>query len=211
MNHLKIERYVAENYHREHILVVSGGKLTGDWGNVARHCFLQAVAAEEMADLLGLPPNDKLMLASVAACHDWEKRLQKKPSDFSPADKEFAQRLFKIANPNPVLMGALTPRFLIDVNTGKATFLQLVQFLIDDMAKGDEFVSIDERIDEVSARNPNPEPEVQEELGRHYWNVEREVGHNIEKMVYFIFMARRVPCDKSIEATVNGRLWKRFG
>jgi len=204
-----IERYVERAFPSQYGLVISGGKLIGDWGNVARHCFVQTVAAEEMADLLGLSHQEKLLLASVAACHDWEKRLQRKSTDFTDEEKKDAQVLFQAAHPDAMLMGALTPYFLLKVLAGEASFLQLIQFLIDDMAKGDEFVSFDERIDEVSARNPNPEPEVQEELGRPYWDVEREIGHGVEKMVYAILNARHIPCA-SIAVAINERLKNRF-
>jgi len=145
----------------------------------------------------------------VAACHDWEKRLQKKPADFTADEKADAQALCRLANPDLVLMGALCPRFLLEVVAGRATFLQLIQFLIDDMTMGDKFVSFNERINEVSKRNPNPEPEVQEALGRPYWNVEREVGHDVERVVYAIFKARRI-ISGDIAGVINRRLESRF-
>jgi hypothetical protein len=57
---------------------------------------------------------------------------------------------------------------------------------------GGKLVSFDERIDEVAARNPDPEPEVAKKLGRPYWDVEREVGRRVETMLFAIIRARHV-------------------
>ena len=204
-----IEEYVKTQYTMSYDCVVKGGKLIGDWQNVANHCFTQAVAAEALADLLGLPGYLKTTLARVAACHDWAKRLEKRPHDFSYQERETAMVLFSGLNIDFGLMGALTPSFLPKVLQGKATFLELIQFLLDDMTMGDKIVSLDERIDEVSSRNPNPEPKVQEELGRPYWEVEREIGHEVEFMVYTILKARHVPYT-NITQLINDKLNERF-
>lgn len=208
MNAEAVRQYVEKMYPRQYFSVVDGGKLIGDWGNVAEHCCIQVVAVETLADLLGLPKHDKIALAEVAACHDWSKRLEKRPGDFTDVEVARAYRLFSYAAPDKALIAALGPSFLLRAVSGQATFLEMIQFLVDDMALGGKIVSSDERIDEVSARNPSPSPEVEEKLGRPYWDVEREMAQLAEAVVYSIFMMRRIPGD--IAGAINAQLEKRF-
>ena len=212
MNKGKLHNHVAVLYPAQYQLVIAGGKLTGDWGNVAGHCFVQAVASEIIGELLGLDRRSIARLTTTAACHDWKKRLERKPSDFTESEKTEAERLLEIAAPDGELMKALNPWFLPKVINGEATFLQLVQFLIDDMTRNDEFVTFDERVDEASTRNPNPEPEVDKLLGRPYWEAERMIGHRVEAMVCAIFSARcqMIPEPKVLVRYVNAMLNERF-
>ncbi len=204
-----IVEYVKRMYPEQYACVIKGGKLVGGWQNVANHCFVQAVAIEILGEALGLHHPDVWQLARVAACHDWAKRLQKKPDDFTSIEKERAPMLFQQASVYPDLMAALDPAFLLRVYEGKATFLELVQFLVDDMTMGEEIVPLDQRIDEASARNPNPAPEVQKQLGRPFWDAERQVGREVEAVVYALLKVRRQPYE-SIAKLINGKLNERF-
>ncbi len=212
MDKRELFRYVEAKYPHEHRLVIEGGKLTDEWTNVAGHCFIQAVAHEVIGGLLGLDHESVGRLARVAACHDWKKRLEKRPGDFSEADEARAEQYLAAAAPDKGLMNALNPWFLPLVFQGEASFLQLLQFLVDDMAMNGEFVTFDERVEEAEKRNPDPEPEMRKLLGRPYWKAERDVGHSVERMVFAIFAARRVPIATSRELVeyVNNDLTRRF-
>lgn len=188
-----IEAIAGKNYPVQTAFLCDG-RLNGDWANVRQHCLIQFMASEVLADYLGLDAESKRRLASVAIAHDWRKRLDRCPADFNDLDGLWIKTVDETASRvlDQELMGALTPWFLVRVLEGKATFLQLIQFYIDDIAKGGEVVRFDERIDEVSARNPDPEPAVREALGRPYWDVEREVGHRVEAMLFRILDARNI-------------------
>lgn len=197
------------------------GKLFGDWNNVARHCLIQAAAVEELGELLGFPADVIDQMARVAIMHDARKRIDKwecagkKTNEFTKEEVREFDVLFAEVNPAPDLVSALSSWFLPKVLLGKVSFFQLVQFLVDDMAKGEEIVPFDERIDEVSARNPNPDPEVEKLLGRPYWDVEREIGHRVIAMIAAILKARYVFFDesnhgKALADLVNHGILKRI-
>jgi hypothetical protein len=207
----KLQVALTAKYPNEVRLLIEGGKLTGEWANVTRHCLIQAAAAEVMADLLGIDEQAKRKLASVAVAHDWKKRLERQPRDFSPDDRARANSLSKSASLDAVLTSALTPSFLPKALAGEATFLQLVQFYIDDITLNDEIVPLDTRVTEVEGRNPDPDPAVTKVLGRPYWQVERELGHQVERMLFEILRARHVDvalaCD--IPALVMSEIRRR--
>jgi hypothetical protein len=207
-----LQNALATKYPSEVRLLLQGGKLTGDWANVARHCLIQAAAAEVMADLLGIDEQAKRRLVSTAAAHDWKKRLERQPEDFSLEERDRATSFLEIANLDAALMAATTPPFLLQADAGRATFLQLLQFYIDDIAQNDEIVPIDTRIDEAERRNPNPDPTISEQLGRPYWEVERQLGHQVERMLFEILRARRVDVQRAsdIPALVMAEIRRRW-
>ena len=199
--------YVQETYHKQYNCLLEG-KLIGDWENAANHCIIQPVAIECLMDAMGFGPVITVELAKVATCHDWNKRLQKKPGDFTATEVLCAQGAFKLAQVNPGLMTATTPLFLIHFRRGFATFAEMIQFFVDDITKGDQIVSFDERIDEVSARNPHPDDEIERQLGRSYWDVEREIGHAIQNMTLSILRDRGF--DEPIHVLLNRLIDERF-
>ena len=189
----KLQALMTKRYPAEVRLLLDGGKLVRRWANVRRHCLIQAMAAEVMADLLGLEEQIKRRLASVAVAHDWKKRLDLCPSDFSKDENDRAIELERKANLDKELMDALTPQFLLRVRNRKAMFLQLVQFYLDDITQNDQIVPFDDRVAEAEKRIPDPEPAVTGKLNQRYWDVEREVGHQVERMLFEILKARHVP------------------
>jgi hypothetical protein len=206
-------RYVADKYPSAYRLVIEGGKLSGDWSNVAAHCFLQTLAAEVIGELLGLERGSTDRLARTAASHDWRKRLDKRSGDFDEGAITAANHYLAAAQLDDELMAALEPAFLVHATEGKASFLQLVQFLIDDMTMNDEFVTFDERVQEAQERTPDPDPRIREVLGRaSYWDAEREIGHAVEKMVLAICEARRqeIATPDELVAYVNREIVKRL-
>ena len=142
-----------ENQSRLYVL----GKLQGEWDNVRRHCLVQAAAIGVLGDALGFPGNLVECMVKVAVLHDSRKRIDimydrrlrrgEEPLDFQEGEVKYFDEVFRSANPDPDLANALNPWFLPKVLAGKASFPQLVQFLADDMAKGEEIVPFDERID----------------------------------------------------------------
>ncbi len=174
---------------------------TEDWSNVRRHCLIQAAAWEILGPLLGLTERTTLLLANVAACHDWEKRISKpqQANFFTDDERRTAytalDRLLQIGAVDKTLFDCLTPRFNLRVLRGEATFLELLQWYVDDIARGDELVPFLDRIAEVAARNPDPEPELMPELEkfgfRQYWDSEISIGTRVGAMIIGIIHARR--------------------
>lgn len=190
MNKTAIEQYIKDTYPAQYKLVVEGGKLVDGWSNVAEHCFVQAAVTESLCELLKVDAGTTDRLVRVAACHDWDKRLEKKPNDFSEEEKQLAARLFAEAEVEIALLRATGPMFLLRVknNENEVDPLELIQFYIDDITLY-QVVLFDERIDDVEARNPRPDcsemtaDELEQGLGCRYWEAEREFGHKVEKAI----------------------------
>ena len=78
----------AQKHFPEMRLLFRGGKLweKEEWRNVAEHCLVEAVASEVLSDALQLPAKEKEELVKSAICHDWNKRMDVKPDDFTDKD-----------------------------------------------------------------------------------------------------------------------------
>ncbi len=195
---------LALSHLNEIRLSVKGGKLSerDGWRNVVEHQLVQLAAAEALCKILNLPLSARKKMEKVAATHDWRMRLDKRPEDFDELDLLWGEELQARVNPDLDLLFATGPEFLVRVVNGKATFLELLQFYLDDICKGSEIVSFDERVSEVEARRQdlNSDPALTARLGgRKYWDVERETGHKVENTIFPILRKRghllRKPSD----------------
>ena len=190
MNLKAIYEYVFYNYPDQYLLVIEGGKLDGNWSNVADHCFIQAIVTEILYQRLKpvLPAGSaKLTLEAVEAaiCHDWDKRLEKKPEDFTEEEKTHAAQLFTHAQVKDKLLRATKPQFLLRVKNHPecVSLTERLQFFIDDIVH-DKVMLFDDRVSEVEKRSPQPGgPELEAQLGRKYWDAERELGHDVEMTI----------------------------
>jgi len=170
-------------------LLIKGGGLSKKegWRNVVEHCLVQIAVSETLSRLLGLSEEDSQKLIRVAACHDWAKRLERKPDGFTEEEKGEAMTLLAKLAPNQGLMKATGPEFLEKaLIRGESTFLERLQFYIDDITKGSEIVPFDERVNEVEARRQdlNDDLVLTAKLGGRYWDRERELGHQTEQEIF---------------------------
>lgn len=190
-----------------------GERLEGKnkWRNSVEHQVTQLTAARALRDLLGLSDEEGTKLEKTAIVHDWGKRMGIDPCAFTDTERERAKILLSKVNPDPDLMNATGPQFLQRVLAGKASFLEFVQFYLDDITKGSEIVSFDERIDEVSARRQDldEDQKMTEALGgRKYWTVEREIGHTVERMIFDRLVERgiKVSSPKEIPSLIRNKM-----
>ena len=202
------------SYEISHLL--HGGKLYKDWRNVYSHQSTQLGASIVFGSLLDLPSDEQMQFSKVALVHDWRKRLDIKPDDFSYEEKDNAEREIAWINPDQSLMTATGVQFIIDVAQGmKPTVLQMAQFYVDEICKGSEIVSVDDRIDEVSARRQdlNQDVELRKQLnGRAYWDVERSIAHDIEVELWKIMVKNgykdRIKKPSEISTFIRNKLPK---
>jgi hypothetical protein len=193
-----------------------GERLEGEnkWRNLVEHQVTQLLAARVLEKLLGLSPGDSDKLAKVAIMHDWDKRMEIRPGAFSVEEKEKAKILLSEVNPDPNLIAATHPEFLEKVLAKKVSFLELLQFYLDDITMGSEIVSLEERINEVAARRRdlNENEELTKKLGgRKYFEVERETGHMVENVIYNILIEQGVEISspEEIPNLIKSRLINR--
>lgn len=183
--------------HRNEFRLLYLGKLTKreGWKNIREHDAIQLFGAKALGNMYGLSENDQRELESVALIHDWKKRLDKNPDDFTVEEKEKAQVALEKIHPNEKLMTATGPDFLEKVLYTEVSMLEFLQFYLDDITKGNQIVSFDERIDEVSARRQdlNNDAELTKRLGgKKYWDLEREIGHEVEKLIFIRLTERGI-------------------
>lgn len=208
---------LALKYLPEMRLVFRGGKLwkKEQWRNVAEHCLVQVAAIEVLAEILQLPEQEKNRLAKVAACHDWKKRLERAPQDFTDAERQQAEKFLAAADIDDGLFQALTPEFNERALKNQANFAEKLQWYVDDIAKGSSIVPFDERIDEVEARRQDLNEDVETTArlgGKRYWDAEREIGHQFEKELFEALRSKGVEIDspEDIPRLINHKLEERI-
>jgi hypothetical protein len=180
------------NYRGEFRLLFKGGHLTRKEGhrNIVEHQVIQLLGAEVLGRLLGLSEEEKRKIKSTALIHDWDKIIDEFPNGYIDS-----HNLLKKVNPDQKLMSATKSEFLGKVLYGAPSFLEFLQFYLDDITMHNQIVRFDERIDEVLARKQdvNNDEELTARLGgRKYWDVEREIGHAVENMIFDRLVERGV-------------------
>lgn len=178
-------------YARKHLpemrLLFREGKLSkkeGGWNNVIDHGLVQAAASDVLASLLGLSEEDNLELRTAALCHDWKKRLEKRPNDFTQEEKEKAISFLSETALNSNIMAATEAGFNLEILQGDVTPLQELMFYIDHIAMGNKIVSPEKRIREAETRTSFTDPELLKKLeGKNFWDVERRAAHLVEKKI----------------------------
>ncbi len=170
------------------LLFRGGGLYKKDhWRNVVEHCLVQIAVADELSDLIGLPPEEKTDLIKVAACHDWTKRLEKKPDDFTEEERAKAKMFLRRVNPNQNLMAATGPEiFERTLIKKESTFLERLQGYIDDITSGSEIVEYDKRIDEAEKRYPElgSNSELEAKLGGRFFDKVREFDNQVAQEIF---------------------------
>ncbi len=183
------------------------------WENVAEHCLVEAGAHLVFAPICGYDEEGALLLARTALCHNLKKRAEKRPDEFSEEELLHAEQLLSAAEPSwSMVEEILNPKFLVTFVTEEVTMMERLLFIVDDMARDGDIVSFDDRIDEVSARNPDPEPAIREQLGRPYWDVERQVGQIILTGLLVELRAKgfKVATMNDIPRLINAEMNKKF-
>lgn len=175
--------------HRDEFRLLYSGKLTKreGWKNVREHDVVQLFGAKVLGNLWGLPDDEQQIFESVAIIHDWDKRLSKFPDEFTSEEKEKARIILEKINPDKNLMAATGPDFFEKVLYTEVSMLEFLQCYLDDITKGNEIVSIDERIDDVQARSGglyDSELWTKRLGGRKFWDLVREMEHEVEKIIF---------------------------
>jgi hypothetical protein len=181
----------SPNMWDEMRLLFRGGKLwkKDGWRNVVEHQVIQMKEVKVISKLLNLSITDEKKLITVALLHDWEKRKDIK-NDFSDQNNKNANEFLSRINPDEDLMLATGETFLETYNNGEATELQCIQFYLDDITKGSEIVTLDDRIDEAKASGRNPEND---------WELERQIGHKIEQDLWVKMVANGHKIEKPVD------------
>lgn len=106
-----------------------------EWGNVAKHCIDVARGLDALATLLGLPDDGRERIVNVGMLHDWNKRLEKWPGQFTDAEREeavaYAKGVLKSCDPDGHLLNATEPDGLARLETKDATLLEHCVHFID--------------------------------------------------------------------------------
>lgn len=167
-----------------------GQRLKGrdKWRNAIEHQVHQLKGAKIIGPMLALSESAQNELNTVSLTHDWKKRFDITGQKCSLGEMFYTRKLLHRVNPNPDLMKATGPEFMVKVASGrKITFLEKLQFYLDEICKGSEFVNLDERIDDVEKRHSelNQDTKLTKNLGgQEYWAFERSFAHTVEQDIF---------------------------
>lgn len=191
MQNMSEPKSEIQNYVNEFKLDFLCGMLyTKDgWSNVKLHQITEFFEVGVLSEMLGISDEERKEMQSVALIHDWDKRLEKEPSLVTPELKNEIDKYYKEINPNPSLMLATGPEFVVKFvsNPEKVSFLEMIQFYVDDITKGGDIVRLSERLNDVESRKTelNNDPKLIQELkGKKFWNAERDVANEVEKIIF---------------------------
>jgi len=228
---------LTTRYLPEMRLLLKGGKLVrrdnehkklslGDrqrWINVTEHCLVAAAEAEELANALGLPDEDKIQLGKAAAIHDWDKRLSKKSREFTEIEKTEAGELLEKTGVDKELMSATDPSFskrcLIDHED--TTLLQRLLYYIDTITEESEVVPFKPRL--VKAKERWPELGQNDELnreisavlgeGKGYWELVDEMSAQVQQEIFNLLRQRGVELQSPDEVPrfIKMQIEKNYG
>lgn len=159
-------------------LLFRGGKLykKDQWRNIVEHSLVQVAVADELSDLIGLSPEEKDDLIKVAACHDWRKRLERYPDDFTKKDETQVRTFLKRVGPKQNLMYATGPDFLKRFLKGESSFLERLQCYIDDIVLDSDVIGYDRRLEETRKRYP--------ELDDDFFEKERGLDNQVAQEIF---------------------------
>ena len=210
-------RDLALRHLPEMRLLLRGGKLWKNegWRNVVEHCLVQGAIAEKLSSLLNLPEKDSRDLVTTALCHDWAKRLEKKPEDFNEEDKAEAVEFLEKAAPNQKLMESTGIEFLERSFIKKeSTFLERLQVYIDDIVAGSEITTFENRLDELARRRPelNEDPELNAKVGGKFLDKQKEMNGEIAKEIFEMLKERGIDAGspEEIPAFLSGEIEKEW-
>lgn len=190
----------AKKHLPEIRLLFQGGKLWSKegWRNIVEHSLPQGAAAEVLSDMLQFPEEEKQELIKNSICHDWDKRIDKKPEDFTNKDQKKASKLITKIKLNQNLLAATKPEFVNQIisdqeNSKETPIDQLIMFYIDEitMGGGDNlggFVSFETRLEETKHRYPELSPE--------HWDKEIRAGHIVQNRIFQMLREKGILIEK---------------
>jgi len=189
-------RKKREYFHRiamEHLpemrLLLRGGKLTKreGWRNVAKHCMAAFVATSILTEALGLSEEDRRTILTAQFVHDWRKRMDIKPGEFTEEEKSHAEKFLGAVDPDPVIMAATGPNIIErSLVTHEASFLERLRAYVDDLCKEGEIVRLKERHEDVRARRQDLQDDevLEERLGGKFWDRNWEMETATQQEVF---------------------------
>lgn len=176
------------------------------WGNPTEHCLIEAAIAEIIAEILGLSETDKKTLIIAALLHDWRKRgeIEETKGETDPKKIEESYEKSKrmllesgienvetlvrlaesVAHTSLNTFAALQPDNSI-APLEDLPDLEMIMHYIDDITRGTNIVSLDERMDylDQAAEERYPFNEKGKAIwgGRTFFQAQREIGRLIEQ------------------------------
>ena len=185
------------DFAQEHIpemrLLFRGGKLweKEDWRNVVEHSLVVAAATCEISDMLGLPEDEKEKLIKAAFCHDWDKRIKRKPEDFDNEEKTKARDFLMAVKPEKELIEATTRGFVGKFHESQPNLLQKVAHYVDAIVLESQISPFKERLKKAAPKYGD--------LDANFWKNNIQITDEIEKEIFEILKERGVNVDSPEE------------
>lgn len=219
LSHEHVERiYAFMRAHRTALEPLIGGKLlddTGDksvpagrgWRNVVEHCIDVGRAIDLVAELLGLPDEEREAIVNVGLVHDWNKRLTKDGGTFNNDEREFAEtyakRFLNEHDPKGHLLNATEPAGLQRLEGTDATIGEHLVHLIDLSSMAHGIATPEDRIADLRERHKGAEGETDE-----FW--ERKLALALEEERKILGLLREngasIPDGARLRDVIRARL-----
>lgn len=123
-----MEKRVFWHYAKQHLeemrLLFRGGRLSkkdGDWNNVIDHCLIQGAEVEALARFFIFTKEEQEKLQKTALVHDWQKRLDSEPDQFTEEQINTAGELLNKVLPDPEILASTEKGFSKTIIDGQAS------------------------------------------------------------------------------------------
>ncbi|KKR12036.1 MAG: hypothetical protein UT41_C0004G0003 [Candidatus Wolfebacteria bacterium GW2011_GWC2_39_22] len=199
---------LAFKYLPEMRLLLKGGKLVRKdengkvmeqddrrrWINVSEHCLVVTAEAEALAQAIGLTPEETLSLGKAAAIHDWDKRIHKKPQEFTEDDLIETERLLANTNVDHEVLSGTAHNFvkIFLVDEQPTTLLQRLLYYLDTITEENDIMPFKPRLAEGKKRAPKlgEDMELNNQIadkigeGKGFWEGAEEISDRVQNEIF---------------------------
>lgn len=175
--------------------VVEGSKARGkkEWRNVAEHCIAVGRGLQALGELLGLEPEIIDEISTTGVLHDWNKRVTKDPSAFTPEELTTIERqvgdVLERSDPDGHYIDATEPRGLTRLESDDASVAEHCVHFVDLSCMPQGFVPIEKRFEDLRKRHSNIDYDT-EHPG--FWDRKEALARREEAMFLNIIRSRGV-------------------
>lgn len=149
-----------------------------EFKSVPEHSKKVLTITDTLGKWIGLPCEEQETLNRTAALHDADKRLEKRPDEFTKVEKKNLEDALTRAGLDRDLLNATKEKFVVANidNIDSLTYSQMILYYADMIVCWDQIVPFEDRLNESISRRVNY-PGVS-------YSKELEFGKNIEKRIF---------------------------
>lgn len=149
-----------------------------EFKSVPEHSKKVLTITDTLGKWIGLPCEEQEILNRTAALHDADKRLEKRPDEFTEVEKKNLEDALTRAGLDRDLLNATKEKFVVANidNIDSLTYSQMILYYADMIVSWNNIVSLEDRISESKGRR--------QDLPESFFETELKFGKNVENRIF---------------------------